>query len=337
MKNQHELKDLITQAMKLAIDYRHTHLLTEHVFLAILNDKTMEASMAQCGINVEEMKAEMGTILRTEFKSIEMTDMSSTVTEPDFSEGVNRVMPHTSLKVAADPDARITVMDVLAAISMEKGTHASKLIQKYGIDFAELEKKFYENYGRFDDHLSDEDYIKILETHCVNFARLAEEERIEPIIGRAAEINDITEILARKVKSNVLMLGDEGVGKTHVVEGIAYKIHHDDVADVLKEHIIYSMEMGSILAGCRFRGEFEEKIKLIIAAAENLDNIILFVDEAHMISAGGGYGAVDFSSMVKPALSRGKIMMIAATTWQDYRKSFEKRPSIDAEICKNYH
>ena len=147
------------------------------------------------------------------------------------------------------------------------------------------------------------------------------------IRDRHSEVNDIAETLARKSKNNVIMVGDAGVGKTAVVEGLAYRIQHKDVPSNLLDHTIYSLEIGALLAGSKYRGEFEEKVRHVIIALEKLNNCILFIDEAHMMSGAGttnSSGGPDFSNMLKPALSRGHIKVIASTTWEDFRKSFEK-------------
>jgi ATP-dependent Clp protease ATP-binding subunit ClpA len=167
---------------------------------------------------------------------------------------------------------------------------------------------------------------EILEEHTINLTTLARQDKLEPLIGRHKEIDDIINVLAKRFKSNVLMVGDPGVGKTAIVEGIARAIVNDEVPEFLKGHELYSLEIGSLLAGSRYRGDFEEKVKQVMEALNTKKKAILFIDEAHMMQSAGtsSNGSVDFANMIKPAITKGTLKIIASTTWEDYYESFEK-------------
>ena len=168
---------------------------------------------------------------------------------------------------------------------------------------------------------------EILEEYTINLTALARDGKLEPVIGRSKEIDDIINVLAKRFKSNVLMVGDPGVGKTAIAEGIANAIIDGNVPDFLAEHELYSLEVGSLLAGSRYRGDFEEKVKNVLEALAVKKNAILFIDEAHtMQGAGsaGNSGSVDFANMLKPAITKGTLKVIASTTWEEFYESFEK-------------
>jgi ATP-dependent Clp protease ATP-binding subunit ClpA len=175
----------------------------------------------------------------------------------------------------------------------------------------------------------------ILEEHCTNISAMASKNQLEPLIGRSAELEDMITVLARRFKANVLMVGDPGVGKTAIIDGLAQEIHNNRVPEFLKGHEVWGLEIGSLLAGSKYRGEFEEKFKQVIAALEAKKNCILFVDEAHTMKGAGSSGQsnLDFANMLKPAITKGNLKVIASTTWEEYYESFEK----DRALMRRFH
>jgi ATP-dependent Clp protease ATP-binding subunit ClpA len=174
--------------------------------------------------------------------------------------------------------------------------------------------------------MTDNQADEVLEEYTVNLTQLAAQGKLEPLIGRSKELDDIINVLAKRFKSNVLMVGDPGVGKTAIAEGLAQMMINKEVPEFLQDHQLYSLEVGSLLAGSKYRGDFEEKVKAVLEALNTKKKTILFIDEAHTMQGSGGSnnGSVDFANMIKPAITKGTLKVIASTTWEEYYESFEK-------------
>jgi ATP-dependent Clp protease ATP-binding subunit ClpA len=197
---------------------------------------------------------------------------------------------------------------------------------KYGVKKAEFAEFYQKNYNHNDVKISDQQANEILDEHCINLTQLAKDSCLEPMIGRSQELEEMIAVLARKFKANVLMVGDPGVGKTAIVEGLAQEINAGRVPEFLKGYEVWGLEIGSLLAGSKYRGEFEEKFKQVITALEAKKNCILFVDEAHTMKGAGtsSNSTLDFANMLKPAITKGNLKVVASTTWEEYYESFEK-------------
>jgi ATP-dependent Clp protease ATP-binding subunit ClpA len=221
---------------------------------------------------------------------------------------------------------QMTTIDLWLAMMNETNSHAHYFFLKYGMDKKSFIEFWQENYQSSDGIITDDQANEILEEHCVNLSAKARENRIEPLIGRDTELGEIITVLAKKFKSNVLMVGDPGVGKTAIAEGLATMIYQNHVPEFLKDHEVWSLEIGSLLAGSKYRGEFEEKLKTVIMALEQKKNVVLFIDEAHTMRGAGSSGSstLDFANMIKPAITKGVLKVIASTTWEEYYESFEK-------------
>jgi ATP-dependent Clp protease ATP-binding subunit ClpA len=196
--------------------------------------------------------------------------------------------------------------------------------------------EFYNvNYKQSDVKLTNQQATEILTEHCTDLTALAKQDRLEPMIGRAEELDEMITVLARKFKANVLMVGDPGVGKTAIVEGLAQEIAGGRVPEFLKGHEVWGLEVGSLLAGSKYRGEFEEKFKAVITALETKKNCILFVDEAHTMKGAGAssQSSLDMANMLKPSITKGSLKVIASTTWEEYYESFEK----DRALMRRFH
>jgi ATP-dependent Clp protease ATP-binding subunit ClpA len=219
-------------------------------------------------------------------------------------------------------------MDLFLSIHAENNSFAHYFMVKYGLDRSKLIEMYNTSYksNASKSVASNAQADKILEHYCDNLNKQAAEGKIDPVIGRETETNDIVEILARRNKSNVLMIGDPGVGKTAIAEGLALAITLKMVPNYLLDYTVYNLDIGSLLAGSKYRGDFEEKIQEILAALNLKGKAILFIDEAHQMrgAGAGNQSSVDFSNMIKPALTKGRIKVIASTTWEEYTQSFEK-------------
>jgi ATP-dependent Clp protease ATP-binding subunit ClpA len=222
---------------------------------------------------------------------------------------------------------QVTTIDLYLSIAAEGNSHAHYFLLKYGINKNEFVAHWQKNYKHNEvGNLTENQADEILEEYTINLTQLAAQGKLEPMIGRGKELDDIINVLAKRFKSNVLMVGDPGVGKTAIAEGLAQMMINKEVPEFLHDHQIYSLEIGSLLAGSKYRGDFEEKVKAVLDALNTKKKTILFIDEAHTMQGSGGSstGSVDFSNMIKPAITKGTLKVIASTTWEEYYESFEK-------------
>lgn len=246
---------------------------------------------------------------------------------PRKTNSLERVMNRGVTQVLFTGRKTVTTVDVYLSIATEGNTHAHYFLLKYGViksNFVDHWQRTYkgDSYSNVSESQADE----ILDEYTTNLTQLAREDKLEPVIGRSKEIDDIVNVLAKRFKSNVLMVGDPGVGKTAIAEGISSAIVNKEVPEFLEGHEVYSLEIGSLLAGSKYRGEFEEKVKEVLQALEVKKKAILFIDEAHTMGGAGSTsnGSVDFANMIKPAITKGHLKVIASTTWEEYYESFEK-------------
>ena len=319
-----EIDAIVEEAVQIAMHYHHAFVTVEHVLMALMKTENFTTMLKEFGADYDSLYKELVNVI--EIKFLDIIDESKPT--PRKTHALERVFSRAFTQVLFSGRQKFQTVDLFVSITNESNSYAAWLMRKYGILTDELIEFYNKKYcGPNDKHGIENKALQILEEFCTNLNTLVDEGKIDPVIGRQSEINDIAETLARKSKNNVIMVGDAGVGKTAVVEGLAYRIQHKDVPSNLMEHTIFSLEIGTLLAGSKYRGEFEEKVRHVIMALEKLNNVILFIDEAHMMSGAGttnSSGGPDFSNMLKPALSRGHIKVIASTTWEDYRKSFEK-------------
>jgi ATP-dependent Clp protease ATP-binding subunit ClpA len=229
----------------------------------------------------------------------------------------------------------ITLLDLYLAMMAENNSHAHYFLLKYGVHKTEFAEFYQKNHSAPEKGLSNESANEILDQHCTNLSKMATDGKLEPMIGRATELEEMITVLARKFKANVLMVGDPGVGKTAIIDGLAQEINAGRVPEFLKGSEVWGLEIGSLLAGSKYRGEFEEKFKDVIAALETKKNCVLFIDEAHTMMGAGtsGSSSLDFANMIKPAITKGNIKVIASTTWEEYYESFEK----DRALMRRFH
>jgi len=322
-----ELQSVFDKAVNNAKKLQHEYVTLEHLLYAMLFEDTFVKDITDYGIDPVLMTSALDNYLKTKCDDIK-TDLEKY--KPKKTQTVERVLNRAFAQVLFQGREQITTSDVLISILNEKRSYAYFVTQQSGID-----KDTYTRYHHPEMDLNQEPEEaenggaanKALRAFTEDLNHLASLNKIDPVIGRHDEIEQVALALGRRSKSNALMVGDPGVGKTAVVEGLAYKIVHGDVPTFLKDYTVYSLDIGSMLAGSKYRGDFEERFKLVLQALQNKGKTILFIDEAHMISgagAGGQNSSNDLANMLKPALAKGNIKVIAATTWDEYRKFFEK-------------
>jgi len=324
-----EIEQITDYAIALAKKRGHEYVLLEHLLVALLSYEPFYFCIKGYGVKIDDMIADiegyLDELLPTQTQGHPIDE------QPKRTNSLERVFNRAVTQVLFSGRRYVTTIDLFLSISSETNSHAHYFILKYGVDDKENFAEYWnEHYNDTKGGLSDAQSAELLEEHCTNLSARAEDGELEPLIGRSEEVNDAIEILAKKFKSNVLMIGDPGVGKTAIVEGLAQKIVAKTVPGFLHNHTVWELNISDMLAGSKYRGDFEDKFKKVINALEASGNGILFIDEAHtMKGAGAGGGSsLDFANMLKPVITRGKIKVVANTTWDEYYESFEKDKAL---------
>src|SRR6056300_937703 len=327
-----QLQKIFDDSIEIAKKFKHKLITIEHLTFAIFSDKDSYEGLKAYGADVEYIRSNIEHYLKNNLKDIITTEE---IFVPKKTNTVERVLNRCFTQVLFSGRNQMETADVIISILNEKNSFAFYFLTKGGIlkdKFVQhfqkhivTEDDFFENGG--DTVLSNDQVDKIIDQFCTNLSLKAKQKSLDPVIGRETELEDITLVLARRQKSNVLMVGDPGVGKTAIAEGLARKIFEKKVPKFIQDHTVYSLDIGSLVAGSKYRGDFEERMKAVLMALDKKGKIILFIDEAHMMSgagAGGSNSSNDMANLLKPALSKGGMKVIASTTWEEYRKYFEK-------------
>ena len=323
MQDNPEIDAIIEGAVKIARTWKHEYVLTEHLLLSLIRHEPFRKTLNKFGCDVAMLETELCGYLDS-CQSLVQDNEEAT---PRKTQGLERVFNRALTQVLFSGRRQIVTIDLYLAIMSETNSHAHYFLLKFGVtkgEFAEFWKRHYKTEKSAG--MNDQQATEVLEEYCTSLTTLAKTDRLEPLIGRATELEEMIAVLARRFKSNVLMVGDPGVGKTAIIEGLAQEIAQGRVPEFLKDHEVWSLEIGSLVAGSKYRGDFEEKFKAVISALEAKKKCILFIDEAHtMKGAGAGSsGSLDFANMLKPAITKGNLKVIASTTWEEYYESFEK-------------
>jgi ATP-dependent Clp protease ATP-binding subunit ClpA len=323
-----ELQAVFDKAVNDARKLTHEYVTLEHLLYAMLCEETFGTVVTGYGTDVEHMKKELETFLKHKLDDIKTTEEKY---KPKKTQSVERVLNRAFTQVLFNGRNNIEIPDVFLSMLSEKKSWAFFITQKFGIE----KEKFVEYMSNELSEIFEEEEEganmgvanRALRDFTTDLNHQVKLNKIDPVIGREDEIEQVALALGRRTKSNVLMVGDPGVGKTAIAEGIAWKIVNGDVPEFLKEYNVFTLDIGSMLAGSKYRGDFEERFKLVLQALQKKGKTIMFIDEAHMISgagAGGQNSSNDLANMLKPALAKGNIKVIASTTWEEYRKYFEK-------------
>lgn len=320
-----ELQLVFEKAIDVAKKLQHEYLTIEHLLFAMLCEETFSKTVQGYGADPEYLRKNLEHYLKTKCDEIK-TDQGDI--KPRKTQAVERVLNRAFTQVLFNGRQKIEPTDVFLAMMSEKRSYAH-----YYIGQSEIDKDKFADYLNNEIQEVDEEEPqnsqadRALRAFTTNLNEAVKKNKIDPVIGRVEELENLALSLGRRAKSNVLLVGDPGVGKTAIAEGLAYNIVKGSVPEFLKEYTVYNLDISSMLAGSKYRGDFEERFKAVIKGLEKRGKTILFIDEAHMISgagAGGQNSANDLANMMKPALSKGNIKVVASTTWEEYRKYFEK-------------
>ena len=331
MQNNPEIEQIIENAVKIARDKQHEYVTTEHLLMSMLQHLPFRNVLVKFGAEIDMLETELDAYI-TSLLTLrnEAPDL-----QPKKTNGLERTFNRALTQVLFTGRRTVTTVDLYLAIMSETNSHAHYFLLKYGVTKVEFVKFWEQHYNHKDAKITNQQATEILEEYCENLTQRAKEDRLEPLIGREHDLDEMIAVLARRFKANVLMVGDPCVGKTAIVEGLAQRISRNEVPEFLKDHEVWSLEVGSLLAGSKYRGEFEEKLKAVISALEIKKNCVLFIDEAHTMRGAGASGnsTMDFANMIKPAITKGVLKVVASTTWEEYYESFEK----DRALMRRFH
>src|SRR6056300_338045 len=322
-----QLEGIFEEAIKHATTAKHEYVTLEHFAMALVCDENFTKTLEEYGSNIESIRKDLLDFIGSKLDEIVDPKFKG---RPKKTQALERTLNRAFTQTLFAGRTTIDPSDVFLSLLKEKKSFASFVFKKYGIDhegfsnFIQAEQLVGEAAS---EQYSTSQLEKIISSFCENLSIKAKRGKIDPVIGRANEIEETVLILARRQKANVMLVGDPGVGKTAIAEGLAVEIANDNVPEFIKGSTVYSLDIGALVAGSKYRGDFEERLKMVIHALEKKEKAILFIDEAHMMSgagAGGSGQSNDMANMLKPALGKGTIKVVASTTWEEYRKHFEK-------------
>ena len=330
MQNNPEIELIVENAVKIAKEKQHEYVITEHLLMSMLKHAPFRSLLEKFGVEITLLDSELDHYLES-LKKVE----NSQNHQPKKTNTLERTFNRALTQVLFTGRRTVTTIDLYLAIMHESNSHAHYFLMKYGVNRNDFVKFWEQHYTHNEAKITSDQADQILEEHCTTLTQMAREDRLEPLIGRDSDLDEMITVLARRFKANVLMVGDPGVGKTAIVEGLAQRIATNDVPQFLKDHEVWSLEIGSLLAGSKYRGEFEEKLKMVINALETKKNCVLFIDEAHTMKGAGAssQSTMDFANMIKPAITKGVLKVVASTTWEEFYESFEK----DRALMRRFH
>src|SRR5512136_105775 len=338
-----ELQQTLQAAVAEARRRRHEYVTLEHLLHAMVKDKVASEVLVACGADLKALERDLEEYLDRTLESL------SASADPEQTAAFQRVLQRAAWHVQGSGRTELNAGDVLVAITRERGSHAVYLLEKQGVRRLDILQYISHGVGKDgpggDDEGQGEEQgeeggprpVKDpFKTFTVNLVERAAQGLIDPLVGRDAEVERTIQVLCRRRKNNPVLVGDPGVGKTAIVEGLALRIHQKKVPEILAKAAIYSLDMGALLAGTKFRGEFEQRLKGVIAGVKKIPNAILFIDEIHtIVGAGATTGSsMDASNLLKPGLASGELRCIGSTTFQDYKQTFDRDHALARRFQK---
>jgi ATP-dependent Clp protease ATP-binding subunit ClpA len=335
------LESALHRALEYANERKHEYATLEHLLLALIDDRDAGAVMRACNVDLEALRSRIAEYLDTELSALEVRGPSEAQPTTGFQRVIHRAVVH----VQSSGRDEVTGANVLIAMFAERESHAAFFLQEQemtrfdavqyishgiakrpGMSEPRPVRGVDEDTGSGDGSEGKKAGADALNTYCVNLNKKARDGKIDPLIGREAEVLRTIQVLCRRQKNNPLFVGDSGVGKTAIAEGLARKITKGEVPDILRNATIFALDMGALLAGTRYRGDFEERLKAVMKEIEHYEGAVLFIDEIHTVIGAGATsgGAMDASNLLKPALQSGTVRCIGSTTYKEYRQHFEK-------------
>jgi ATP-dependent Clp protease ATP-binding subunit ClpA len=346
------LEQSLHRALHIAKELWHEYAGLEHLLLSLTEDKDAALALKACNIDLARLRLDLNNFLENELTDLVIPNLE----EAKPTAGFQRVVHRAAVGAQASGRREVSGVNILIELFSEKDSHAVYYLQAQGLTRLDIVNFSSHGIVKLPGRIGSETVIQAISAsqqkhkaqqaeakpkedekaseaitqYCVNLNKRAEEGKTDLLIGRETEVERIIQILCRRSKNNPLIVGEPGVGKTAIAEGLALRITRGEVPDVLKKAVIFSLDMGLLLAGTRYRGDFEERLKALIKEIEKLPYAILYIDEIHTIIGAGATsgGSIDASNLLKPALARGSFKVIGSTTYKEYRSYFEKERSL---------
>lgn len=317
-----KIEPIVKRAFDLALQNKHQYVTVEHLLHSLLRDRAIGNFLKDLEVDHKTIYNEVDYYVINEMNDIKI----QTDAKPKKTNTLERVFNRAFTQSLFSGKNKLDPKDLLLSILAEKHSPATFYLERNKVNKDLIIETLEED---------DEDDTA-LEAFCDNLNELAKKQKIDPLIGREIEVDQLVQTIARRKKNNVIMVGDPGVGKTAIVEGLAKLIIENKVPEIIKDNIVYNLDIGALLAGTKYRGEFEERLKAVLEELEDRDDAILFIDEIHMImgAGSGGNGSMDVANMLKPALQKGKLHCIGSTTQEEYRQHFEKDRALVRRFLK---
>ena len=326
-----ELNSVLNEALELAKNSRHEYVTIEHVFFSLLTNEQAIELLKKCGGDTNFLHERIKTHLDSVFKPLPEDNYH----DPFETVALARVIDSMITQIKGADKKQASVGDLLAALFEEERSYSVYLLKQQGISKLEI-------LETITDKKQKEEVVNVpkedgdLANYTINLNELAKSGKIDPVIGREDELNRVMQVLCRRKKNNPLLVGEPGVGKTAIIEGLALKINDDETPDILKNASLFSLDIGGLLSGTKYRGDFEKRLKGVLTELEAIDNAVLFIDEIHTIVGAGSTsgGSMDLSNLLKPALASGGIRCIGATTYSEFRNFFDKDKALSRRFAK---
>ena len=327
------IQDLVNKTFTLSKDYKHHYVTIEHLLAIILDTDEVVDILAEMEIDPKDCSRDVYDHLEKEVDSYIDDEV-----QPKKTVMLERVFHRAFTQALFNGRQNLDTRDLLISIVSEDNTPAQYIMNSRGLNRDNVVKFLTDTSTSIetDTARGNSKQDRILNRYCDNLNELPGIGKTDPVIGREEQLEQLVQTVARRKKNNVILVGESGVGKTAIAEGLAHLINEDSVPDIIKDNTIYSLDIGALLAGTKFRGDFEERLKEVLEILEAKEKTILFIDEIHMIMGAGnaGQGAMDVANLLKPALQRGSLRCIGSTTYDEYREHFEKDKALNRRFYK---
>ena len=329
MEDNQPINEILERAFRLALTNEHEYVTLEHLTIVLLENKDIVDILTGININSAPIIEDIKTFLNSQDYLV-----VSGLTKPRKTQSLERAFNRAFTQAIFNGRASIAPQDMLLSVLSEKNSHACFYLASHGVTKETLLDSI--GKGTKTEEKSKNASDKLLKEYCINMNVEAKSGNVDPLIGRNKEVEKLAQILARRKKRNAILVGDPGVGKTAIVEGLARKIVENDVPHTLENATVYSLDMGALMAGTKYRGDFEERLKNVIDVLESKDDVVLFIDEIHTVVGAGAAGQsnMDMANLLKPALTRGKLQVIGSTTYEEYRETVEPDRALARRFTK---